>query len=87
MTFTAVGTVLETIEDGAYVHLQVKYGVIRLITTKADLCEQLKNVDIECPIEEGPLTITKTVELPKEIPPVCYSSDSRFAAIMLTRTC
>ena len=75
---------LETIEDGAYVHLQVKYGVIRLITTKADLCEQLKNVDIECPIEEGPLTITKTVELPKEIPPVSFCSGSRSGTMVLT---
>ena len=75
---------LETIEDGAYVHLQVKYGVIRLITTKADLCEQIKNVDMECPIEEGPLTITKTVELPKEIPPVSFCSGSRPGIMVLT---
>ena len=50
--------------------MQVKYGLIRLISTKADLCEQVKNVDLECPIEAGDLTLTKTVELPKEIPNV-----------------
>lgn len=66
----AVGTVYETIEEGAYVVLQVKYGLIRLISTTADLCEQIQNVDMECPIEPGVLTITKSVELPKEIPPV-----------------
>ena len=60
----------ETIEDGAYVVLQVKYGLIRLISTTASLCEQIKNVDMECPIEPGILTITKSVDLPKEIPPV-----------------
>ncbi|POS78553.1 ML domain-containing protein [Diaporthe helianthi] len=66
----ASGTVSEPIEEGAYVALQVKYGLIRLISTKADLCEQVKNVDLECPIDSGNLTLTKTVELPKEIPNV-----------------
>lgn len=51
-------------------NLQVKYGYIRLINTKADLCEEIKNVDLECPIKEGKIAIIKAVELPKEIPPV-----------------
>ncbi len=63
---------LEDIEKGAYVVLQVKYGLIRLVNTQADLCEQVSNVDLECPIEKGKITITKDVELPKEIPPVSH---------------
>lgn len=70
LVIKAVGTVYETIEEGAYVNLSVKYGLIRLINTKADLCEQIKNVDLECPIEKGIISITKSVDLPKEIPPV-----------------
>jgi hypothetical protein len=70
LTIEALGTVLETIEEGAYIVLQVKYGLIRLVNTKADLCEQVKNVDMECPIEKGKTKITKDVELPNEIPPV-----------------
>jgi hypothetical protein len=70
LVIKAVGTVYETIEEGAYVNLSVKYGLIRLINTKADLCEQIKNVDLECPIEKGVISITKSVDLPKEIPPV-----------------
>lgn len=70
LVIKASGTVSEPIEEGAYVALQVKYGLIRLISTKADLCEQVKNVDLECPIDSGDLTLTKTVELPKEIPNV-----------------
>lgn len=70
LVIKALGTVSESIEDGAYIQLQVKYGLIRLISTKADLCDQIKNVDMECPIDEGPLSITKTVSLPAEIPPV-----------------
>jgi hypothetical protein len=73
LTIKAKGTVAEAIEEGAYIQLQVKYGLIRLISTKADLCEQVKNVDMECPIEKGLLVIEKSVDLPKEIPPVCSS--------------
>lgn len=58
------------IEEGAYVNLQVKYGYIRLINTKADLCDEIKNVDLECPIKKGRISIIKQVDLPKEIPPV-----------------
>lgn len=70
LIITASGTVSKPILEGAYVNLQVKYGLIRLISTTADLCEQIGNVDLECPIEKGPLAITKSVELPNEIPPV-----------------
>jgi hypothetical protein len=58
------------VEEGAYINLQVKYGLIRLVNTKADLCEQIKNVDLECPLKKGKAILTKTVDLPKEIPPV-----------------
>lgn len=51
-------------------NLQVKYGYIRLINTKADLCDEIKNVDLECPIKKGRISIIKQVDLPKEIPPV-----------------
>lgn len=50
--------------------LTVKYGYIKLVNTEADLCEQVKNVDMECPIKEGLITITKDVQLPDQIPPV-----------------
>lgn len=60
----------ETILEGAYVLLTVKYGYIRLLHTKADLCKEIQNVDLNCPIEKGKVSITKSVDLPKEIPPV-----------------
>ncbi len=50
-------------------NLRVKYGLITLINSKQDLCEQMKNVDEECPLE-GEKVIKKDVELPKEIPQV-----------------
>ncbi|KAK4204068.1 putative Phosphatidylglycerol/phosphatidylinositol transfer protein precursor [Triangularia verruculosa] len=72
----ASGTVKETIVEGAYVKLQVKYGYIRLISTQADLCKEIKNVDLDCPIEKGKISITKSVDLPKEIPPGKYTVEA-----------
>jgi hypothetical protein len=60
------------VDEGAYVVLQVKYGLIRLINTEANLCEQVSNVDLSCPIKQGKISITKDVALPNEIPPVHY---------------
>ncbi|KAK3687537.1 putative phosphatidylglycerol/phosphatidylinositol transfer protein [Podospora appendiculata] len=76
LNIEATGIVKETIEDGAYVKLQVKYGYIRLINTQADLCEQIKNVDLECPIEKGKISIVKAIDLPKEIPPGKYTVEA-----------
>ncbi|KAG0649358.1 Phosphatidylglycerol phosphatidylinositol transfer [Hyphodiscus hymeniophilus] len=73
LTIEAVGDLLEDISEGAYVVLQVKYGLIRLVNTEADLCEQVSNVDLTCPIKKGKTTIVKDVELPKEIPPGTYT--------------
>ncbi|KAM3495314.1 hypothetical protein MY3957_001337 [Beauveria namnaoensis] len=69
----ASGTVKQPIEEGAYVILSVKYGLIKLLTTTADLCEQIGNVDLKCPVKAGDQTIEKTVKLPAEIPPGTYT--------------
>jgi hypothetical protein len=83
LVIKAVGSVTEKIEEGAYVLLQIKYGLIRIISTKADLCEQIKNVDMECPIEPGVITVTKAVSLPNEIPPVSPTSNALFVHISI----
>ncbi|KAL8651418.1 MAG: hypothetical protein Q9210_003260 [Variospora velana] len=68
----ARGNFTEKVEQDAYINLSVKYGLITLIHTKADLCEQMKQVDEECPLN-GAKVFTKSVTLPKEIPPGAYS--------------
>ncbi|KAG5984517.1 hypothetical protein E4U55_004413 [Claviceps digitariae] len=73
LVINAEGTVKKTIEKGAYINLTVKYGLIRLLKTTADLCEQMGEVDLKCPVEPGERVITKAVELPKEIPPGTYT--------------
>ncbi|KAB8272712.1 Phosphatidylglycerol/phosphatidylinositol transfer protein [Aspergillus minisclerotigenes] len=73
LVITASGTLHEKIEEGAYVLLEVKYGLITLLRQTADLCEQLVNVDLKCPLEPGVMTLTKQVDLPKQIPPGKYT--------------
>ena len=54
-------------------HLTVKYGLITIIRQTANLCDTVKNVDLECPIKKGDIKLTKEVDLPKEIPPGKYT--------------
>ncbi|KAF2663209.1 hypothetical protein BT63DRAFT_380452 [Microthyrium microscopicum] len=73
LTIAASGTLNEPVGEGAYIAIQVKYGLITLIKTTIDLCEQVKNVDLECPLKKGPLVVTKDVDLPQQIPPGKYT--------------
>ncbi|KAL8659623.1 MAG: hypothetical protein Q9226_000328 [Calogaya cf. arnoldii] len=68
----AKGNFTLKIEQGAYINLSVKYGLITLVKTQADLCEQMKEVDESCPLN-GAKDFTKDVTLPKEIPPGTYT--------------
>jgi len=73
LTIQAKGDFKETIEEGAKVHIHVKYGLITLINQEADLCDSLGNVDLTCPLEKGEMSLTKNVDLPSQIPPGTYT--------------
>jgi len=73
LSIVATGNVKEEIEDGATIHLSVKYGLITIIRTTRDFCEDVPNVGLECPIQKGELKLTKDVDIPKEVPPGKYS--------------
>jgi len=73
LTIIANGRLKEKIDKGAYIQIQVKYGLITLVKQTIDLCEQIANVQLECPVEPGVLTLQKDVELPKQIPPGKYT--------------
>ncbi|EPS28164.1 Phosphatidylglycerol/phosphatidylinositol transfer protein [Penicillium oxalicum] len=73
LTITASGVFHERITSGATVNIVVKYGLITLIRQTMDLCEQIENVDLKCPLEKGRMTMTKQVDLPSQIPPGTYS--------------
>jgi len=74
LTVNASGYLKETIEDGAYVNVIVKYGLITLIKTTIDLCEKVQDIDVKCPIQKGPVSIYKTVDIPKAVPPGTYTA-------------
>lgn len=67
MTIIANGTFSKDIEPGATVFLQVKYGLITLIKQEADLCDNLPQIDMSCPVKEGVLSIKKEVDIPKQV--------------------
>ncbi|KAF2835276.1 Phosphatidylglycerol/phosphatidylinositol transfer protein [Patellaria atrata CBS 101060] len=69
LSIKASGNLTEEIEEGAKIHVQVKYGLITLINQEYKLCDQVGEIDLECPLEKGDLTLSKEVDLPKEIPP------------------
>lgn len=77
LTFVATGYLSESILDGAYVDVDVRYGFVRLIHQTFDLCEEVTNVDLECPIKKGEQVISKLVEIPAEVPPGKYMVNAR----------
>ena len=78
LTIEATGTLSESIEEGAYITLAVRYGVVRLINKRLDLCEQSEaQVNVSCPIEAGKHTVERTVALPSQIPKGKYTVDGR----------
>lgn len=77
LTITASGFLDETIKEGAYVDVVVNYGYIKLLTQTYDLCDELPNIDMTCPINKGDYTLTKEVEIPNEVPPGKYTVFAR----------
>lgn len=72
LSIKATGNFKEEVGEGFTMHLQVKYGIITLINQNADGCETIKKGDLDCPLKKGEMSLTKDVDLPKEIPPVRF---------------
>ena len=87
MSIKATGTLKQDVAEGAYANIIVKYGVITLLRTTIDLCEEIQKVDLKCPLKAGEMTLTKDVELPNKIPPVCSPGNDEIGVrySMLTR--
>ncbi|KAI4618085.1 uncharacterized protein J4E87_008095 [Alternaria ethzedia] len=73
LSIKATGDFKEEVGEGFKMHLQVKYGLITLINQNADGCETIKKGDLECPLKKGEMSLTKDVDLPREIPPGTYT--------------
>ena len=57
-------------QEGSYADVVVKLGLIKLLTKRFDICEELRNgnATLQCPVKPGDYDITQTVDLPPEIP-------------------
>ncbi len=77
LTISAIGTLTKDIEDGSYVDVDVTYGYIKLLHQTYDICEELPQIDMECPVTKGYYQLTKIVEIPNEVPPGKYSVTAR----------
>jgi hypothetical protein len=73
LNITASGTFSKDVDPGATLFLQVKYGLITLIKHEADMCDQIGNVDLTCPLKEGKMDLIKSVKIPKQVPKGKYS--------------
>ncbi|PVU98853.1 hypothetical protein BB560_005573 [Smittium megazygosporum] len=61
----------------AEAHVIVKYGYIRLVNSKYDLCQLLlENSDLRCPLQPGYTNLNITVSLPSLIPPGNFYIDA-----------
>lgn len=77
LTVTAKGTLKKDLVDGSYVDVLVRYGFITLVSRRYDLCELMPEVDLECPLNAGYLSLTRSVEIPEEAPPGTYSVEAK----------
>ncbi|KAI7899971.1 ML domain-containing protein [Cokeromyces recurvatus] len=68
----ANGTLSTPVLPGAMADVAVKLGAIRLLHKSFDICKELEDnkdkVELQCPIQDGYLTVTQKITLPKEIP-------------------
>ncbi len=77
LVIEASGIFSKEVDTGSYVDIDVRYGYIKLVQETFDLCEQLENVDLTCPLDKGKLVITKEVDIPNEVPPGVYTVFAR----------
>jgi len=70
LNISAVAILKDDIEKGAKADVIAKYGLITMYKTSADICDNVNQIDLECPVNRGKLFITKSVDIPSQVPPV-----------------
>ncbi|GAA5911305.1 hypothetical protein JCM5296_004798 [Sporobolomyces johnsonii] len=70
LTIYATGRAQSLVDFGSYADVTVKLGLIKLLTKRFDVCDELDNANatLRCPITPDSYEIEQTVELPREIP-------------------
>ncbi|GAA6025280.1 hypothetical protein JCM10207_001281 [Rhodosporidiobolus poonsookiae] len=79
LTIEASGRVKELVDEGTYADVTVKLGLIKLLTKRFDVCEELDNAkaELSCPIKPDYYKITQVVALPAEIPRAKFQVSAR----------
>jgi hypothetical protein len=58
----------QTVPEGR-IDVLVKMGVVQILKRSFDLCEEIQRVDMQCPLQQGNVTLVRDVEIPGEVPP------------------
>lgn len=70
-SFNVKAQLKEDLQEGSKVELRVKYHGIRVYKHKFDICDELKKINIQCPVKAGSFAFNKTITVPdKSIPNV-----------------
>ncbi|KAG0134426.1 putative Phosphatidylglycerol/phosphatidylinositol transfer protein [Tuber indicum] len=81
LTIQVVVALKEMISQGAHVDVSVKYGLITLMKHSLNICDHVHELGLECPINQGKLTLTKVIDVPKFIPPGKYTLKCNVALV------
>ncbi|WFD38314.1 uncharacterized protein MJAP1_001265 [Malassezia japonica] len=75
LTVHGKGTLHTEVKNGTFIDLSVRVGFLRIFSQRVDVCEALKenDVEIQCPLAPGVYDVKHTAELPAHIPPAKYS--------------
>lgn len=70
LILNAHGELTDRIENGSFLHIQVKLAGTRIINKKFDLCASLQQFGQQCPFRVGNVSISKELMIDKMIPRV-----------------
>ncbi|POW14242.1 hypothetical protein PSTT_03128 [Puccinia striiformis] len=79
LTVRVSGIIYRVIEDGAYMDVFIKVGLIAITRKRFDICEELSKakVNLQCPMKPGQFDIVYETTLPKQIPPAKFTLVAR----------
>jgi hypothetical protein len=84
LNIKATGIFSEAVTKGSYAQVIVKYGLVRLLNQTYDLCDNIGQANISCPIGPGEITLEHNIDLPKEIPPVSNGASCIYPHLIIT---
>lgn len=78
LTVSAAGIVSAKIDKGTKVQVKLKLGAAQVYKKTWDFCEEAKKVGASCPVEKQVPMVTKTFNVPKNIPHVSCCPQPHF---------